>query len=449
MKRGLPVLLLFVCSFVLAQNKKTDSLWSVYNSKAQPDTNKLKALHAIAWSLRNNNPDTAIILAEQELNLANSIPNENGKKWAANALYTISTSFYNKSNYPKSLAYSLKALKIHEEIGNKNRIGACYNIIGLVYFNQSNYTKALEYYFKQEKIFEETNNKQGLGACYGNIGVIYMAKSNYSKALEYYFKSLKQFEEIEDKDQTGICYGVIGDVYNYQSNYPKALAYYFKSLQLKKEIDDKQGIGVCYGNMSELYNKLANYKLSILYCDSELILCKETGDIDGERQAYKNLADVYAKINRYRDAYESHVKFKQLTDSIFNKENSTQLGDLKTKFEVEKKEAELKVKSEAEQEKLKAVSTEEKKRQQVIIFAVAGVLLIVISFSLFLLKRFRITQRQKNIIEKQKVMVDMAYEKLHEKNKEVMDSINYASRIQRALITSEKYITNQLNRLLK
>jgi hypothetical protein len=69
-------------------------------------------------------------------------------------------------------------------------------------------------------------------------------------------------------------------------------------------------------------------------------------------------------------------------------------------------------------------------------------------FSIFLYKRFRITERQKLVIEKQKILVDSAYEKLHEKNKEVMDSIYYAQRIQRALITSERYISLQLNKLI-
>ena len=78
-----------------------------------------------------------------------------------------------------------------------------------------------------------------------------------------------------------------------------------------------------------------------------------------------------------------------------------------------------------------------------------GGLLFVVGVLIFMIKRFRITQRQKLLIEKQKVMVDEAYEKLHEKNKEVLDSIYYAQRIQRALITSEKYIDKQLNRLNK
>ena len=79
----------------------------------------------------------------------------------------------------------------------------------------------------------------------------------------------------------------------------------------------------------------------------------------------------------------------------------------------------------------------------------AGLLVLVGVFAAFMFNRFRITKRQKNIIEKQKVLVDKAYEELHEKNKEVMDSIRYAKRIQTALITSEKYIENALNRLMK
>ncbi len=66
---------------------------------------------------------------------------------------------------------------------------------------------------------------------------------------------------------------------------------------------------------------------------------------------------------------------------------------------------------------------------------------------MFLLTRFRITRRQKTVIEKQKV--DEAFDLLHEKNKEVIDSINYASRIQRALLSPEKYIATNLSRLLK
>jgi tetratricopeptide (TPR) repeat protein len=256
-------------------------------------------------------------------------------------------------------------------------------------------------------------------------------------------------EEIGDRQGIAICYLNMSNLYADKGNYSKALDYLFKYLAAKKEIGDEQGIALCFGNMGDLHLKLGNYKLALQYSDSSLQLAKKIGAINEEREAYENLAGIYAKTDKYKEAYEAHVKFKALTDSIFNADNSKQLGDLKTQFEVEKKEAELKIKSDAEQEKLIAVANEEKKRQQVVIASVAGVLLLVIVFSLFLYKRFKITEKQKKVIEEQKVLVDKAYEKLHERNKEVVDSIHYAKRIQTALITSEKYIESSLNKLMK
>ena len=154
-----------------------------------------------------------------------------------------------------------------------------------------------------------------------------------------------------------------------------------------------------------------------------------------EREIYLIYARSYAALNNYKLAYEFHVKGKQLTDSIFNVENSKEIGDLKTQFEVDKKEAELKVKAEAQE----AINEGEKKRQVFITYAVGFVLLIVIIFSGLLYKRFRLTNKQKLII------VEKSNE-VAEKNKSIMDSIYYARRIQSSLLPTEKYIKRILNK---
>jgi PAS domain S-box-containing protein len=66
-----------------------------------------------------------------------------------------------------------------------------------------------------------------------------------------------------------------------------------------------------------------------------------------------------------------------------------------------------------------------------------------------IIEQQHVIEKQKQVIEEQKTLVDEAYAQLQEKNKEVMDSIYYAKRIQAALITSEKYIENAFNRLMK
>ena len=58
-----------------------------------------------------------------------------------------------------------------------------------------------------------------------------------------------------------------------------------------------------------------------------------------------------------------------------------------------------------------------------------------------MVQRLRLTNKQKKIIEQQKHVIE-------EKQKEMLDSIHYAKRIQRALLTSEKYIHRKMKELI-
>jgi serine phosphatase RsbU (regulator of sigma subunit) len=183
--------------------------------------------------------------------------------------------------------------------------------------------------------------------------------------------------------------------------------------------------------MAELYNRLSNYKLALHYGYLALHINKEIGNIEQERSSYERIAEAYANTNQFKEAYNNYVLFKNLTDSIFSAENSKRIGDLKTHYEVQKKEAELKAKAEAQE----VITIEEEKRQRFVIYAVIGLLIIVLVFAVFMFNRFKVTQKQKEIIEKQKHLVE-------ENQKEIIDSITYAKRIQQVLLTSEKYIGN-------
>src|SRR5581483_4360989 len=128
---------------------------------------------------------------------------------------------------------------------------------------------------------------------------------------------------------------------------------------------------------------------------------KEIGEIERERLAHESLAKAYSKLGNYKEAYENEVKFKQLTDSVFNEENSRQLGDLKTRFEVERKEAEL----QAQQNQKDLIQQEKIKRQRIINWAITGLLGLTIVSSILFFNRIRLKQKNKDqqlINEKQK-----------------------------------------------
>ena len=441
MKKGLLfILLLIYTSFSVAQN--LDSLWKVYNDKGQADTNRLKAIDDIAWSYNNNNPDTAIILATEELKLAEATKQKN---YQAKAFNTIGACYENQGNYPEALKNDFASLKIFEEIKDKKGVAISYNNIGIVYKGQGNYSEALKNYFASLKIKEEINDNRGIAVSYMTIGSVYYLQDNYPEALKNLFACLTIMQKLKDNWGIANSYINIGAVYYTQGNYPKAVENYLASLKIKEEMKDKNGIAACYGNIGKVYTKLHKTKEAQDYLNQALQISKEIGSKDFIENCYASLSTLDSATGNFKAAFEHYKLYIIYRDSLNNEETKKKSLQASMEYEFDKKE----LANKAAQEKLDAINAEEKQKQKIIIYAVVGLLILVGVFAIFMFNRFRITNRQKVIIEQQKVLVDKAYEELHEKNKEVMDSIYYAKRIQTALITSEKYMENVFNRLLK
>src|SRR4051812_26815985 len=83
--------------------------------------------------------------------------------------------------------------------------------------------------------------------------------------------------------------------------------------------------------------------------------------------------------------------------------------------------------------KKEAISLAEQKKQKVIIYSVSAVLVLVIGFAFFVYRSFLEKKRANIEIGQQKTIIE-------QKQKEIIDSIQYAKRIQVALLTPERYI---------
>ena len=105
---------------------------------------------------------------------------------------------------------------------------------------------------------------------------------------------------------------------------------------------------------------------------------------------------------------------------------------------------------------LKIYTEEKSRKQRLVLLLVSCFLFIVIVFAGFVFRSLRITRKQKEIIELQKILVEeqkleveLQKHKVEEHQREIIDSITYAMRIQRALLPTEKYIEKNMNRLRK
>ncbi len=150
---------------------------------------------------------------------------------------------------------------------------------------------------------------------------------------------------------------------------------------------------------------------------------------------YQNLSDLTMRQKKFEaalDFYKLSVVYKDSLNSAENRKASVQ-KEMQYEFDKKQTADSLKVVEERKTTSLKL--KHEAYRRNFLYVGLVGVLVFVG----FIFNRFRITQKQKQIIEEQKRIVD-------DKQKEILDSIRYAKRIQQALLPNQKYISKFLKK---
>ncbi|MDP1744985.1 MAG: tetratricopeptide repeat protein, partial [Bacteroidota bacterium] len=357
---------------------------------------------------------------------------------------SIGNLYSKQGKYPDALKNFFASLKIFEAIANKKGIASSYNNIGNIYAKQDNYPDALKNFFASLKIIETIGDKQGIAVTYNNIGAIYNQQGNYLDALKNHFASLKIRETIGDKQGIAVSYNNIGNIYVQQGNYPDALKNYLASLKIKEAIGDKDGIAVCYLYLGITTGKLKNLTGAQKYLDEALLLSKQLGDKEVIRDTYKSLTSIDSSKGNYKGAYENHKLYILYRDSLDNEATRKNTIQSQMTFDFEKKTAVAEAEHKSEIEKQNAIAKEESSRQKVILISVFSSLLLVVCFAIYIFRSLRETRKQKDIIELQKDVVQHQKEVIEVHQKGIVDSINYAQRIQRALLASDKMLQKNL-----
>jgi len=377
-----------------------------------------------------NGFDSALVLWQKSLKIREK---QNDKERMASLLLSIAVIYKNKGEYKTSIEHNEKALKIMQEMGNDFMVGRILGNIGnIYYYSELDYSKALDYYLESLEYFEKINQLTGKATILNSIGLVYEKQDSLDLALEYFQNSLQIFDELGDEAGKAQNLNSIGNIYLKEDKLDESLEKFHESLEIFERLDTKKDIALAYNDIGDVYfmrkdlRRALRYKLSALNLMKELGLKKEASDM------HKDVSDIYASMNDYDNAYEHHYIYARLKDSIINTEYTEQISEWRTKYETEKKEQESKI-LKAENQKQVA----EIKRKNIMLYSFIGLISIVLIFSFLLYKQF--TEKKKA-----NELLSVKNEQITKQNKEITDSIQYASRIQNAVLPS----SDQLNKIV-
>lgn len=388
-------------------------------------------------------PKSAILVGQNALALIElAIPNADPvtqrslKRAKATGLRIIGNVNKRISALSAALDHYKQSLAVAREADDLKNIGGSLLNMGAVYGDILEYEKALKCLFESVEVFEKMGSKYGMALAFSNLGVVYRSMKQDSLALEFYDQSINMYDDLEDKN--GAAYQIIfmADIYKERGDIDQALEDYKFSLQMFDETADSAGKAYSIGGMGDIYQRKGDFKKA----ESHYLHALRIADLTLTKDILMALRDLYHEQGRDKEAYEMYSRFELIKDSIVTQSNTIRITTTEMQTDFNEKQAQLK----AEKERDAAIAAEKSRQQKTVIISVVAGLILVVVFSVFVFNRWRLTQKQKNIIEVQKGQVEHQKKLVEEHQKEIVDSITYAKRLQEAILPPLDFVSRHL-----
>ena len=352
--------------------------------------------------------------------------------------------------------------------------GYYYNLKGICFYLLNRERECLENWLKTEKIAKSQNDTSFMLRINNNIAIVYSTTGREKEALKIFTDQKKIYET--KKDTGGIITSSI-NISTLIKNKDSIVLLLNNALDLAISTDRPSSFTNIYANLAGTYldtnsKKTFSLKKAKVCLDSLILFANEQSDVESKILYYGTISEYYMLKNQYNLAlknakkgaelskqmtgltspellsklYEIHKKLKNykkanlyLEEMVENKDSLEKLSakeditkyESEKEFEIQQKLDSLKYLDEIKIQQAETKAKEEEIKTQKIIEGVLFIgILLVIGFLGFVYKQLNTTKKQKVVIE--------------EKQQEISDSINYAKRIQDAMMTSSVYLKDTL-----
>ncbi|MBL4752259.1 MAG: tetratricopeptide repeat protein [Flavobacteriales bacterium] len=384
--------------------------------------------------------------------------------------------YKNLGSFESALKYHFSSAKAKERDDDYGGLGYTYDLIGIIYSDQKMFDQALQYHNKAVEIKKQIDNKKGLAFTLDQIGRIYRHKQLYDTALTYHLLASEIKKEIGNDMGLAYTYDQIGRTYRAQEDYDRALEFHEKASVIKERIGNKKGLAYTFDHIGKIYLDLEKHELAIAYQTKAAEIKKDIGNLNGLAISLLNIGHSYVVNNKYykgiqyleealkyakalksktitKDIYLEFSKcyeamrdfelsliyynrYSNIKDSIISEESIRQIADMQTKYNTEKKERELQI-SELELTNNRA----ELRTSNLIVASLAFGLVLIVALSAFVYKNFRQKKKANLLLETKNLAITKQSSIIESRNKKITDSIDYAKRIQEALLANRSKLS--------
>ncbi len=409
--------------------RRIDSVRTLLKNPNLPDKKKAWALAQLGWDVSYYNLEDGLKYAEEAIALAEK---NNFVRELAHAYNVGGTIYMDLGNYPLAVDYLLKATNCYNSINDRKGVAVAAGNLGIIYTRRGELHKALNSYF-QDYFYFSSNSGKGLPSALLNIGSTYHQLKMFDSSL--YFLNMALAQKGLDSLQKSSVYSNMASTYADKGDLKIAKLCISKAIAGIQDTTQKYYLAEHYMVLATVEAKLKNFPAANAAANRALTWSKDIGVKEFEKNALATLSEIYETQGNTAKALEYYKLFTSMKDSLINQENERSVKFMEAKFETEKQQKAIELLS-----KDNKLGEEKIARDKILInaFIFGGIImLLVLAIAVYAFAIKRKANKKlvflNNEVHKQK-------NQLLEKNTAITDSIQYARRIQTALLTSEQYI---------
>lgn len=433
--------------------------------KSVSDTILIDTFNELIWPIYSYDlPDSSLFYGQKAIQLATKIGD---LKRLSIAHRRIGITYSNIGDLDLAIKHQEESYRLSEEINSQRGMYLALNNIGVAYLNNELLNKALSYFLRSLKYIEGTDDYANISAVYNNCGMIYRRSGDLKKSMNFFLKARHFAERSGNKDLIIGNYCNLSTANRNTGRNDSAKYYLMKAKQLLEEKTPNYtrynyylSEGLLFsvtGEHDKALQSLKNTEAYVTGLSDEITLLINIAaeyvylldtkkaleyyhrayDLSLKNKMYDNLEFIsfaIADIQEARGNVKEYVKMIKLyiahKDSNAKMNKAQELKVQQLSFDFERKQVADSVRFE-QKEKVKnmelevaAINLSREKTYRVLLVCIIA---IIILLSGFIFNRLVVSKRQNRIIESQKEIVEL-------KNREILDSINYAKRLQEAIL---------------
>ena len=365
--------LIFYNSYATAQSIKTISYSPRPGQEitfeidlSNPDPQMIEGMLTAGGHFLKGNASDAMKIGQDALRMSQQIRNKN---FEGRCLNLIGSACAILGNHPQGLKYSLEAAHIHEISGASEYLGEDYISLGILFQKRGDYSKSLYYHLKSKDLIDHLTNKELLVQVNSNLAGCYLLLNEIDSAKKYFEQIIELLKIKKDDYLYASVLNSLGMIEKQKYNFQSALDYFSKSDSVYKLLPITLNSCDPLGNIGYTFFALGVYHLAISHLNEALEIAKKTHYSERMVTYYEVLGKIYHKKNMDDSAYFFTSLRNDTKDTIFSTQNAILIKDQE-------------INEILWQQKLEEQSTERKKRikQTIQYLAIIAIIFFVIFF---------------------------------------------------------------------